>query len=228
MPELECDPGITEAMRAEGGIGTRRLLDRLHEAADAGDERGLHAAWNALIAPIRGALVRFAARRLPREGLGGWTAEDFVQEVCARVLATWRKFRYAGEARAIGWFRLAAWRMLADRVRSLRNRPAPAPLPADGAVCRAADIAPAEAAGRAEVVAAVRSRVASLPAAEREAVEAVDFDGLTCVEAARRLGKLPNTVVVARRRAFRRLQAMLAEWDPGRGMVPARGRRCAS
>jgi RNA polymerase sigma-70 factor (sigma-E family) len=132
-------------------------------------------------------------------------AEDLLQMALLRAARHWRTAREAPEA----YVRKVLLNLSHDRRRSLRRRPAEAPLTADAGAIRAAD-GPVDRVTERRVVA---QALAALPIRQRQVVVLRFFEDLPVAETARLLGFSEGTVKSYTARALARLRELLADTD---------------
>jgi RNA polymerase sigma-70 factor (ECF subfamily) len=136
-------------------------------------------------------------------------AEDVTQEVFAQAWA--QAARHDGARGTV-----AAWLLMMARSRALdrlrRRRAALKPGPADDALAEIPDPAPSVeiTTAAAEQARSARAALATLPAAERVALELAYFEGLTHVEIAARTATPLGTVKTRIRTALRRVRETMA------------------
>jgi RNA polymerase sigma factor (sigma-70 family) len=136
-------------------------------------------------------------------------AEEVAQDAFVRA------WRYAASFDArrgtvLGWLLGIARNVAMDRARVTARRPEqpvarlPLDLPAD-------DVDPEEAAGQRDLLTRMLGQLRSLPDAQREALVAASFSGMTTREIADRSGVPQNTVKTRIRAALRRLREQVPE-----------------
>ena len=167
----------------------------LARAAAGGDADAFTAIVRANADAVLGHCLRFFADRP--------TAEDATQEIFIKVLR--QVSSYDGRAAFSTWLYRLAHNTCLDMVRSAKRRPTPMD-PAGMPDVAGADPTPARADAD-----ALKSALATLPDAERDAMAAVGLYEMTYPEAARVLGVPVGTVKSRVFRARRTLIAALAE-----------------
>jgi RNA polymerase sigma-70 factor (ECF subfamily) len=171
------------------------LLDR----ARAGER----AAWEELLRQLRPIIRALARRRVH----GDNDASDLAQDVLLRMERAFAKFRGRSIAQLLAWARSIMRRRLVDDYR--RRTPPAEPLPPD--VGAAFESGPLSGMVRSEEMARLAEALPRLPDHYRTVIEARLFDGISCADLARRLGRTPVWVRVTCLRAVERLRQELGE-----------------
>jgi RNA polymerase sigma-70 factor (ECF subfamily) len=170
------------------------LLDR----ARAGER----AALDELFRQLRPIIRTLARRRLHRDN----EASDLAQEVLLRMARAFAGFRGHSGAQLLAWARSIMARVLIDQA---RVGPPPAdPLPPD---LGGDEGGPASGLLHAEEMARLAKALPRLPEHYRVIIESRLFEGVSCVDLARRLGKTPEWVRVTCLRAIKQLRKELGE-----------------
>jgi RNA polymerase sigma-70 factor, ECF subfamily len=170
------------------------LLNR----ARAGDR----AAWNDLLGRLRPYLRLLIRRQLS----GDAEASDLTQEAQLRMDRGFPQFRGEQVPPFLAWVRTIVARVLADHAGS--RPPAAVPL---SDLDDAGAGAPGPRLVHAEEMTRLAGALERLSADHRLVVEARLFDGLKCVEIARRHGRTSEWVRVTCKRAVERLRELLRE-----------------
>jgi RNA polymerase sigma factor (sigma-70 family) len=171
------------------------LLDR----ARSGDL----AARQDLLGQVR-PVIRAIARWLLH---GDNEASDLAQEVLFRMDGGFASFRGRSFRQLMAWARVIGSNILIDRGR--KPRLPTEPLPPD--LGASVDNGPLSDLVRAEEMARLAEALKQLPEHYSAVVQARLFEGISCVDIARRMGKTPVWVSVTCLRAVRRLRQELGE-----------------
>jgi RNA polymerase sigma-70 factor (ECF subfamily) len=171
------------------------LLDR----ARSGDL----AARKELLGQVR-PFIRAIARRLLH---GDDEASDLAHEVLLRMDGGFASFRGHSSWQLLAWARAIGSNILIDRGR--RPRLPTEPLPPD--LGASVDNGPLSGLVHAEDMARLAEALERLPEHYRAVVQARLFEGISCVDIARRMGKTPVWVSVTCLRAVRCLRQELGE-----------------
>jgi RNA polymerase sigma-70 factor (ECF subfamily) len=175
--------------------GLAPLLDRAR-AGDAG-------AWNALLERLRPFVRALFLRQLRRAA----DASDLTQEVQLRMDRGFAGFRGETVPQLLAWVRQIAARVFIDHGR--RRPPTPQPLPPEPVCPRSQP--PGARLDQAEEMARLTAALERLKEPQRLVIEARLFDGLQCVEIARRTGQSAEWVRVTCMRAIEQLHKYLGE-----------------
>jgi RNA polymerase sigma-70 factor (ECF subfamily) len=169
-------------------------------------------------ADARRALVERAyplVRRWARSWTGDLTdADDLTQDVIVRALRSLGSFR--GESRFTSWL-YSITRNLArerSRRRAAEERRRERWAEREGEERTVVDDDPLEALGGGRRGAALEALFRELPERQREALDLVDLQGLSAVDAARRLGVEPSTVRAHLHRARHALRSRILASHP--------------
>ncbi|MFD9066612.1 sigma-70 family RNA polymerase sigma factor [Kitasatospora purpeofusca] len=201
--DIALDPGPSGAEAGELG----RLLTR----SARGDDAAFELLFHAVSGPVYGTALR--TLRSPAH------AEEVAQEVLLEVWRTAAAYR-PERGTVLAWVLTIAHHRAVDRVRSARaaaDRERRLALPEADTECEP----PEEQAARSLDRARVRSALAGLSAAQREAVVLAYYGGYTQREIAQRLALPLGTVKTRIRDGLRRLRDT---FDPGPGPGPVTGR----
>ncbi|WP_331766228.1 sigma-70 family RNA polymerase sigma factor [Embleya sp. NBC_00896] len=192
----------------ESQSGAQRPDDHLHDRLVQGDETALAEAYDRFVALVHSVALRVSGSRT--------AAEDIVQEVFVHLWE--RPYAFRPERGSLrGWLCLLAHRRAVDWVRAeqARERRVRQVCGTDVEDCAPSaedSVVAADEAGR------VRTAVATLPAAQREAIELAFFAGITYRQVARQLGVPEGTVKSRMRGGLRQLASLLADPSaPGAG-----------
>jgi RNA polymerase sigma-70 factor (ECF subfamily) len=169
-------------------------LGSLLERSRQGDRQ----AWNTLLGRLRPFVRALFRRSGPFAGDGS----DLTQEVQLRMDRGFRQFRGDSVPQFLAWVRQIAARVFIDHGR--RQPPPAEPLPPDPAGPPAGH--PASGLDRAEEMVRLAEALKGLKDDQRMVIEARLFDGLACVEIARRLGRTPGWVRITCMRAVEKLR----------------------
>jgi RNA polymerase sigma-70 factor, ECF subfamily len=166
------------------------------------ERRGDAGAYQRLLAEIADVLRRVIRARLARLGISTSDAEDLVQEVLIGLHA--KRHTWDEKRPFLPWLHAIVGYKLTDAVRQWRRE---ARYRSDRPLDDWPDLfaAPAEDLDRALVD--VERHVASLPAGQREVVQALAIDGASVRETAQKLGTSEGAIRVVLGRAFARLAA---------------------
>lgn len=142
-----------------------------------------------------------------------WDA-DATEDVVQNVLLSLHRARhtYRPERPFVPWLRAIARNAVADFLRSRARRGArETVLPAEDLELRAGSGELEERSKRDRLSPELADALASLPPAQREAVELLQVEGLSVVEAAARAGIRPGALKVRAHRGYRALRARLTK-----------------
>jgi RNA polymerase sigma-70 factor (ECF subfamily) len=182
--------------------------------AQAGDETAAHLLFDRHLPALRAK----ARARLPGTLRGKVGPSDVVQEAWMAAFVALGRFEDEGDGSFGRWLRKILERKVSDEVRrhaKTKKRSAKREVRlATGAERLAPDGAqptPSQVAGDAEESAAVRAVVDDLPADHATVIRLVHQEGLTLVEAGRRMGRSPDATRMLYGRAMQRLAGRLAD-----------------
>jgi RNA polymerase sigma-70 factor (ECF subfamily) len=158
-----------------------------------------------------------ARARLPGAVRGKVGASDVVQEAWISAFVALGDFRDAGDGSFAAWLRKIVERKVSDEVRRharVQKRSADREVrfatEAERLEPDRGQPTPSQAAGDAEEAAALRSVVDGLEADHATVIRLVHEEGLTLVEAGRRMGRSPDATRMLYGRAMQRLAGRLA------------------
>jgi RNA polymerase sigma-70 factor (ECF subfamily) len=142
------------------------------------------------------------------------TAEDLAQEVWIKVARSISSYEGRGGG-FLGWLLTIARNTVRDHYNSKKRRVQESLSPDMWVVSLmpSGEVGPTEAAERRDLAERVAAFVERLPQTYRDVLRLRIFDGLTCEETARVMGKTPGAVKVAQHRALSRLSALMPERD---------------
>jgi len=166
------------------------------------------------------ALRAKARARLPNAVRGKVGASDVVQEAWLSAFVALGEFESAGDGSFAAWLRKIVERKVSDEVRRharVKKRSAKREVRFATAAGRlepdVGQQTPSQAAGDAEESAALRAAVDELSDAHATVVRLVHQEGMTLVDAGRRMGRTPDATRMLYGRAMQRLAARLARED---------------
>jgi RNA polymerase sigma-70 factor (ECF subfamily) len=136
-------------------------------------------------------------------------AEDVVQNVLLSIHRA--RHTYRPERRLLPWLRAVARNAVLDHLRDRRRRGARETELLEEELAAAAEEPPFV---RGELSPRVAAALEELPAAQRQAVQLLQLEGLTVVEAAARVGITPTALKVRAHRGYRSLRERLGSGDP--------------
>jgi RNA polymerase sigma factor (sigma-70 family) len=158
----------------------------------------------------RSGFLAWAKRHSPGEE----TAEDVLQDAFVRAVANANAFSVVEDVAA--WIFSTLRNRLIDVVRgeASRRKAGVVDLPDEAIekIAAAAGFDPQSEVLRGELVEALETALAALPAEQREVVLAQTVDGVTFAELAEKTGISIDTLMARKRRALRKLAAALDYW----------------
>jgi RNA polymerase sigma factor (sigma-70 family) len=158
----------------------------------------------------RSGFLAWAKRHSP----GDETAEDVIQDAFVRAVANANAFSVVEDVAA--WIFSALRNRLIDVVRgeSTRRRAGVVDLSGEALdkIAAAAGFDPQAEVLRGELVEAIETAMAALPAEQRDVVIAQTLEGITFAELAEKTGISIDTLMARKRRALRKLSAALEYW----------------
>jgi RNA polymerase sigma-70 factor (ECF subfamily) len=178
----------------------------------AGDEEATRTLFDRHLPALRAK----ARARLPAALRGKVGASDVVQEAWLCAFAALGDFEHEGDGAFAAWLRKIVERKVADEVRRHARTKKRSTKREVRFATRAQHLepdpgqpTPSQAAGEAEESAALRDVVDGLSPDHAAVIRLVHEDGLTLVEAGRRLGRTPDATRMLYGRAMQRLAARL-------------------